>query len=666
MEQGHKVYVTGRAYFLTEGLRLNYGFVKIFAETKTEHQRLTLTPKDDPIVIEFEKFRRKKKVLSPHLYVIEENDVVIDSTCVLFSVLQSELYNLTMTLELSGNYNYSFAAILAKYPSEFIRFAEIKFERIGKNTSFFVPRVSHMHKFRYPLSRAMFMVRVPPTPASHRARARAQAARAGPRQSSSRQSGTSRNVTAVKLQIQVLNSQCYYYSRGKWRSDGNCENVHIGEHNKMKCRCHVDAPFAAQKVSALSSLILFNPNAINYHGPTVIPGIFVLMCLLIFLYYAYWSYFQDIRERNNAQTHVIQDMYNPSSADQYLVCISTGVLPGSGTDANVGFLLVGELGSHKFVVPEGSFCYSVNELVRNVLVHMLDWGGTNILTNRALRMLYRGVTEILTDRALRMLYRGVTEILTDRALRMLYRGVTEILTDRALRMLYRGVTEILTDRALRMLYRGVTEILTDRALRMLYRGVTEILTDRALRMLYRGVTEILTDRALRMLYRGVTEILTDRALRMLYRGVTEILTDRALRMLYRGVTEILTDRALRMLYRGVTEILTNRALRMLYRGVTEILTDRALRMLYRGVTEILTDRALRMLYRGVTEILTDRALRMLYRGVTEILTDRALRMLYRGVTEILTDRALRMLYRGVTEILTDRAKNMQTGMERIS
>ena len=65
---------------------------------------------------------------------------------------------------------------------------------------------------------------------------------------------------------------------------------------------------------------------------------------------------------NQAQTHVIQDMYNPSSADQYLVCISTGVLPGSGTDANVGFLLVGELGSHKFVVPEGSFCYSVSSL----------------------------------------------------------------------------------------------------------------------------------------------------------------------------------------------------------------------------------------------------------------------------------------------------------------
>ncbi|RUS71611.1 hypothetical protein EGW08_020622, partial [Elysia chlorotica] len=144
--------------------------------------------------------------------------------------------------------------------------------------------------------------------------------------------------------------------------------------NQVKCRCFTNAPFSARQHDAVGDVIVYKPNAVDYHGPTIIPAMVVLISFVLYLYYSYWSYFQDIREQGCIHTHVIRDMYNPVSEDQFLVCISTGCLPGSGTDARVGFLLIGESGSLKYTVPEGDYCYSTGSEIWFVLSSDLNIG----------------------------------------------------------------------------------------------------------------------------------------------------------------------------------------------------------------------------------------------------------------------------------------------------
>ncbi|GFO47792.1 craniofacial development protein 2 [Plakobranchus ocellatus] len=73
-------------------------------------------------------------------------------------------------------------------------------------------------------------------------------------------------------------------------------------------------------------------------------------------------------DRCEAQIHVVKDMYKPQSPEQYLVCICTGALPGSGTNKRVSFLLVGEFGSLQTVTPEGRFCFSDHETLSSPLI----------------------------------------------------------------------------------------------------------------------------------------------------------------------------------------------------------------------------------------------------------------------------------------------------------
>ncbi|RUS71610.1 hypothetical protein EGW08_020621, partial [Elysia chlorotica] len=154
-------YISSRVHYLRDSPKLNQAFVSINAESKSGQHRLKIQPKEKPIIIEYKNLYREKKVLTLPLYVYEEDGKVVDSSCVLFSIPQSSLYNITLNLEFSHNYSYSFAAILAKYPSESINFADIEFKPVGQNTSYFIPQVSSMHKYDYPLSRAMFMFKVP-------------------------------------------------------------------------------------------------------------------------------------------------------------------------------------------------------------------------------------------------------------------------------------------------------------------------------------------------------------------------------------------------------------------------------------------------------------------------------------------------------------------------
>ena len=68
---------------------------------------------------------------------------------------------------------------------------------------------------------------------------------------------------------------------------------------------------------------------------------------------------------------MVKNMYNPDSPEQYLVCICTGAMPGSGTTNRVSFLLVGESGSMQTVMPEGKFRFSVS-------VGVMFWSEENI------------------------------------------------------------------------------------------------------------------------------------------------------------------------------------------------------------------------------------------------------------------------------------------------
>ncbi|RUS78426.1 hypothetical protein EGW08_013800, partial [Elysia chlorotica] len=107
----------------------------------------------------------------------------------------------------------------------------------------------------------------------------------------------------------------------------------------------------------------FKPGVLDYHGPTLLPSFFILSCLIVSIYYCYWAFFQDVRETYNGQTHVVKNSYHPDSLEQYLVCINTGAMPGSGTTERVSFLLVGESGSCRNVMPQGKFCFSTGSEV---------------------------------------------------------------------------------------------------------------------------------------------------------------------------------------------------------------------------------------------------------------------------------------------------------------
>ena len=49
---------------------------------------------------------------------------------------------MTMGIDLHGPFDYTFAAIPAKYPSEYLKFFEADFVLINGTLSFFMPRVT--------------------------------------------------------------------------------------------------------------------------------------------------------------------------------------------------------------------------------------------------------------------------------------------------------------------------------------------------------------------------------------------------------------------------------------------------------------------------------------------------------------------------------------------
>ncbi|RUS91405.1 hypothetical protein EGW08_000835 [Elysia chlorotica] len=142
----------------------------------------------------------------------------------------------------------------------------------------------------------------------------------------------------------------------EWRQGRECEKT--SNSNQVDCKCSEMAIYSARHISHVDKVQLLDLHKIYLNGPSVILLYYVVLLITLFLYYFYWAFFADRRERECYQTHIVHKMYNPYSPEQFLVCISTGGMPGSGTDGRVGFLLIGQSGSLQFVVPEGQIVYA--------------------------------------------------------------------------------------------------------------------------------------------------------------------------------------------------------------------------------------------------------------------------------------------------------------------
>ncbi|KAK3770398.1 hypothetical protein RRG08_047195, partial [Elysia crispata] len=280
--------------------------------------------------------------------VVEINGKVEDSTCVVFSVPLSEVYDMTIGLEDSrALYNYSYATMSTSSQARIYDFPEAPFEYFGHEVTYFLPKVTTHYKFENPNMQVFFMVRVPTAQGPGFPKV--------PRTSLPK---GNRVTKKVRFKIKVYSSSCYYYQLNAWYSDENCKPLRDKSHKGLKCVCRGNGPFSAKRTSLLKYITFRGKESAHYYGPNFYPAIFTSILLVLFLFYAYWGHYQDIQEKNSAQTHVIKDFFNPESPNQYLVCLATGIMPGSGTTNRVAFLLVGQLASFQFVMPKGTPCHS--------------------------------------------------------------------------------------------------------------------------------------------------------------------------------------------------------------------------------------------------------------------------------------------------------------------
>ncbi|KAK3735764.1 hypothetical protein RRG08_036812 [Elysia crispata] len=371
---------------------LTYGMVDLYTELKTTHQEIHLLPREKPIVIRFEKKQmnhtKAQNGQDMLMRVLEAKNKVVDSTCIIFAVARTDRYNLTLGIETNSRlYNFSFAALPAKYPSEYLNFIGAKFVEVTDKVAYFMPRAPKYYKFEYPMSRFFFMLRVPTVfgtgfgqPSIQKAieqdsdfyghLLRKKRDMAHPDfQPLLRNYSLVDKRNNVTITVKIHRSDCFYLYKKSWRTDKKCQSVPSRNPNEVKCNCYVSAVYSAKKGLAMEHLRDFEPRVLDYYGPTLLPAFFILICLIIALFYCYWAFFQDVQEMEclesrctvfvvQGQTHVVKNVYHPDSPEQFLVCINTGAMPGSGTVNRVSFLLVGEVGSTQLVKPEGKFCFS--------------------------------------------------------------------------------------------------------------------------------------------------------------------------------------------------------------------------------------------------------------------------------------------------------------------
>ncbi|GFS04344.1 polycystic kidney disease protein 1-like 2 [Elysia marginata] len=320
-----------------QGMR-GIGTVDLYTETKTTRQAIELHVNKTPIVINFKK-DRPLKGMKFDIYVEEDHGEVVDSSCVIFEARQSRLYNVTVSLEITGSYNYSFTRIISETSDQILQLPFVTPAQIGNETAIELPKLTKEYELEHPNTVHYFLVRVPTV---------------------NRTDYNSSTLTVRKEEVKVTayRSKCLYLKDKHWRSDAKCLSIPNEEIRLVKCHCYVHSPFSAVLYDARENLRTFKTPSFESKGQNLVPGFIVLILIMLTMYYCYWAFFQDIREKECAQIHAIKDCYKFESPEQYLVCISTGMMPGSGTTNRVSFLLVGQSGSCQMVMPDGDFCFS--------------------------------------------------------------------------------------------------------------------------------------------------------------------------------------------------------------------------------------------------------------------------------------------------------------------
>ncbi|GFR59769.1 hypothetical protein ElyMa_003514900, partial [Elysia marginata] len=165
--------------------------------------------------------------------------------------------------------------------------------------------------------------------------------------------------------FRLYETTCLYLERDDWEQGDACRK--LSYENRVDCECTKHATYSAGHHSRLKKIRWLTIDALTFHGPSFALTFVVSMLIIGFLYFNYWAYFTDRLEKDCYQTHVMHKMYNPTSPEQFLVCISTEGFPGSGTDAKIGFLLIGKSGALQFVTPEGNFTYATGSEIWTVV-----------------------------------------------------------------------------------------------------------------------------------------------------------------------------------------------------------------------------------------------------------------------------------------------------------
>ncbi|RUS70872.1 hypothetical protein EGW08_021366 [Elysia chlorotica] len=324
------------------------GTVEMHTQMKTSGKELQLRPDKNPIVVTYKQRRGNPRTVIMKMNVSEENGQVVDSSCLIIPIKPSRVYDMTVLLEVPGSYKKRVTSVATKTPVQLVNLPWEISEQMRFVKSFFVPRLTRDEDLKYPDSMHYILLRIENTsmPAIL--------------------TGSQPSITVVKeeiIKLTLYGTSCFYLKDQKWTLDSKCQPVVTDDKHLVTCHCYVDAPYTANIVSASEQLRPFEIPSFKIKRPNLIPGFLVLVLVLLTSYYCYWAIFQDRRERDCAQIHAVKDFYKPESPEQYLVCIATSALPGSGTTMRVSFLLVGETGSCQTVMPEGHFCFSTGSEV---------------------------------------------------------------------------------------------------------------------------------------------------------------------------------------------------------------------------------------------------------------------------------------------------------------
>ncbi|RUS87586.1 hypothetical protein EGW08_004631, partial [Elysia chlorotica] len=379
------VFMSDRQYLHGRYMGFNCPFVHVYAQFKTTREKLVLLPDNttDPITIECaDSIGDASPNVSIPIKVVEVDGQVIDSTCLMLSIPRSDENRLLLTItEQDSPYNYSVATIFADKPTDYVNFSTSKFVDIGKEFKYEIPTISTLYKFKNPYNSLLVMIRVSlgavnvmnkslfndvnitgmfpmfeEDNVTENASVTDNASVTFPIPDPEIGDGIRTNI--LNLVFKLVHDDCYHFQDSSWHKDEACKNEFVHEEGIIKCQCYVEGPYSAKKTSEHRYLKPFVPKKIEYFGPTLFPGALVLYAILLGGYYMYWCHFKDVREQHCAQIHVIRDFYNPYSSNQYLVCIKTGLWPGSGTEGRVGVMLVGETGCLQMAMPQGAYCHS--------------------------------------------------------------------------------------------------------------------------------------------------------------------------------------------------------------------------------------------------------------------------------------------------------------------